>query len=99
MTLFSKSREINFVNRILLHKHCLSPIASYDGTSIVVEGKDYRKKSLSKTIHVDGDASVTVDGLQARVSHAFVVSRAVAVHPALDKTIIAFTRGLLKSDF
>ena len=71
-------------------------IKSFDGTSIVVEGKDYQGKSFSKTIRVADDAAVMVDGLQASVKHALVVGRTVAVHPARGKTIIAFTRGLPK---
>jgi len=71
-------------------------IKSFDGTSIVVEGKDRQGKPFSKTIRVAGDASVMVDGLQAPVNHAIVVGRTVAVHPARGKTIIAFTRGLPK---
>ena len=73
-------------------------IKSFDGTSIVVEGKDHKGKSFSKTVRVAGDASVMVDGLQAPVNHALVVGRTVAVHPARGKTIIAFTRGLPKRD-
>ena len=73
-------------------------IKSFDGTSIVVEGKDRQGKPFSKTIRVAGDASVMVDGLQAPVNHAIVVGRTVAVHPARGKTIIAFTRGLPKRE-
>ena len=73
-------------------------IQSFDGTSIVVEGNDYKGKPFSKTIHLDGDASVMVDGLQAPVKYALLVGRTVAVHPARGQTIIAFPRGLPKRD-
>ena len=73
-------------------------IKSFDGVSMVVEGKDYQGKSFSETIRVAGDASVMVDGLRAPVSDALVFGRTVAVHPARGQTIIAFTRGLPKRD-
>lgn len=73
-------------------------IKSFDGVSIVVEGKDYQGKSFSETIRVANDASVMADGLEAPINDALVFGRTVAVHPARGRTVIAFPRGLPKRD-